>query len=250
MSSKIADQIARKQARIAAKLQKQAEKLAAKQQNAILRAARKQEKIKEKEVIKAVVARERQKMKATFEKKIKKTYHKHEVQSESLKNIIQVARRTQEMYPEGFTTKQITQKYIELHGRKNPYTLEDVDDKYDLHAGIRGLMYETSPSSEQHWFRYGIQKVREQVAPWIFANKKLAIVNNQFGWKVSTPEMSVARRQNKGLWTYMIDGSHAFYDWSEEKYGPLPTEEVLTEAAKNRRIGVRGSKKILEQQLN
>jgi len=120
--------------------------------------------------------------------------------------------------------------------------LEPVDEKYDIAAGIRGIMYETSPSSEQHWFRYGMQKVREQVAPWVFVNKQLAVVNDAFKWKVTTTDMAKARRRSKGLWSYMSSGSHAFYDWSLEEYGPLPTEEILKEAALGRKVGARGRK--------
>jgi len=166
------------------------------------------------------------------------------VQLKTLQYLIPVAKAIHKQYPNGFTTKQFSNFYISQHGRINPYTTEPLDttDKYDIHAAIRGIMYETSPSSAQHWFRYGMQKVREQIAPWVFANKQIAIVNDSFKWKITTKEIAKARYQNKGLWTFMANGSHAFYDWSVEEYGPLPTEEVLKEAAFGRKIGVRKRK--------
>ena len=40
----------------------------------------------------------------------------------------------------------------------------------------------------------------------------------------------------------MADGAHALYDWNEEVYGPLPTEDMLHSAALNRKQGTRGKK--------
>ena len=105
--------------------------------------------------------------------------HKYEVKRQSICNMIRVARSLDNQYPDGFTASQCVSKYIEMYGYINPYTLEKVSATYDIAAAIRGLMYETSPSSEQHWFRYGIRKTREQVAPWIFVNKELAINNTE-----------------------------------------------------------------------
>lgn len=205
-----------------------------------------QEKIKEKELILAIRAHEKEKLQNRAEKQLERKNRKYEIQTKTLTNLIPAARDASTKYPNGFTAKQFTNLYIQRYGNINPYTLEPVDNKYDIYAAIRGIMYETSPSSEQHWFRYGIQKVREQVAPWVFVNKELAIINDAFEWKVTTKDMVKARRQNKGLWNYMTTGSHAFYDWSTEKYGPLPTEEILKAAAVNRKVGVRGRSKHVE----
>lgn len=168
--------------------------------------------------------------------------YKYEIKDKSIAKMVQTAKALQREYPGGFTAKQLVKKYIELNGKINPYTLEVVDDKYDISAAIRGFMYETSPSSEQHWFRYGMQKVRDQVAPWLFYNKSLALVNNCFDWKVSTPEMSYYRRRNKGKWFIIDEGSNAYYSWDARKYGPLPSDEQLKNAS-NRKIGVRRGKK-------
>jgi hypothetical protein len=192
-----------------------------------------------KEGIKEGIRLERERVKTKEEKKVRRNKSKHEIHDNALRKMLQVADVIERTYPRGATAKDVTDAYVELHGRINPYTLEQAPESYNMCAAIRGFMYETSPSSEQHWFRYGVKKVREQVAPWIFANKELAKVNNEFEWKVSTPEMSSARRQNKGLWIIISKGSLAFYNWNEEKYGPLPTEDILIEASKNRKIGVR-----------
>lgn len=192
-----------------------------------------------KEGIKEGIQLERERAKNRQEKRIQRNKSKHEIHDNALRKMLQVADVIERTCPEGATAKDVTDAYVELHGRINPYTLELAPESYNMCAAIRGFMYETSPSSEQHWFRYGVKKVREQVAPWIFANKELAKVNNEFEWKVSTPEMSAARRQNKGLWIIISKGSLAFYNWNEEKYGPLPTEDILIRASKNRKIGVR-----------
>jgi len=206
------------------------------------REAKKRQKDREKETerrhrerVKAAIQCEREKNKKSMRKKF-------EVQTKTLTNLVPVAKKASQDYPDGFTAKQLTDMYIFRYGRINPYTLEAVDEGYDIHAAIRGIMEETSPSSAQHWFRYGIQKSDEQVAPWLFANKQLAIVNNAFGWKITTSEIAKARRQNKGKWIYMIEGGNARFDWPIEKYGPLPTEDVLKEAAIGRKVGVRGRK--------
>ena len=230
-------QEAKKEQKRAAKEQERAAKKAAKEQE---RAFKVSEKVKQKELILAIRAHEKEKLKARIEKQTLKKNRKYEIQTKTLANLIPAAKEASNQYPSGFTPRQFADIYISLYGKMNPYTLEPVDDKYDIYAAIRGIMYETSPSSEQHWFRYGMQKVREQVAPWVFFNKQLAIVNDAFEWKVTTREMAKSRRQNKGLWNYMTSGSHAFYDWSSQKYGPLPSEEILKAASMERKVGVRG----------
>jgi hypothetical protein len=195
-----------------------------------------------KDEVKTAIKAERCKQKEKNIKKIQKNKKKFEVQTKTLQNLVPIAKLANQTYPDGFTAKQLTELYIGQYGQISPYTLEEVDKDYDISASIRGIMEETSPSSAQHWFRYGCQKSEEQVAPWLFANKQLAIVNNNFGWKKTTSEMAKARRQNEGKWIYMIEGGNARFDWSIEKYGPLPTEDVLKEAAVGRKKGVRGRK--------
>jgi hypothetical protein len=124
-----------------------------------------------------------------------------------------------------------------LYPNINPYTLKQYCGCYDIGAAIRGLMYESSPSSQQHWFQYGYQKNREQVAPWLFANKNLASVNNDFNWKQTTSVIATARRQQKGFWQLIPDPS--LRDLPEE-YGKIPSAEILYEASQNRKKGAQG----------
>lgn len=202
----------------------------------------------EKIIEKKVIQKERENFIKKKLSKDKKQKEKYEIKDRSLSVMIRTAKRAELEYPNGFTTKQFCDLFKHINGSINPYTLQNVESDYDLNAAIRGFMYETSPSSEQHWFRYGIKKVREQVAPWIFANKNLAIVNDKFGWKdvKSNPEVLSERRKQKGLWVRIVEGSNAYYDWDNVKYGPLPQEEILEIASRNRKIGKRKRLLIIE----
>ena len=243
-----------KEAEKAEKLRlKEAEKLRLKEAEKLAKETEKAEKLRLKEAEKLRIKEAEKlakeavnvykcKQKEKNIKKIQKNKKKFEVQTKTLTNLVPIAKKANQDYPDGFTAKQLTDMYIVRYGRINPYTLEAVDEGYDIHAAIRGIMEETSPSSAQHWFRYGTQKSDEQVAPWLFANKQLAIVNNTFGWKITTSEIAKARRQNKGKWIHMIEGGNARFDWPIEKYGPLPTEDLLKQAAIGRKVGVRGRK--------
>ena len=195
---------------------------------------KKEENILKKKAFRQGVIAERERQK----KKSEKQSRKFEIQQEAIARMVRVAKILRQKYPEGFTIKQCISKYIECWGKINPYTGEPVEE-YDLHAAIRGFTYESSPSSEQHWFRYGTRKEAEQVSPCIFANKELATVNHRHGWESTTPEIAKQRRREKGLWRVIAE-PNALYDWPEDKYGPLPTKEMLKEASKDRKIGIRG----------
>jgi hypothetical protein len=137
----------------------------------------------------------------------------------------------------GFRAKEFTAKYTELYGKTNPYTGEPAEASYDLTAAIRGLMYECSPSSNQSWFRHGVGKKAEQVAPWLFYNKALAEFNDANGWKQWTETTSKGRE--RGTWFVLTEGSNARYDWQNEKYGPKPSGKQLAAAAIGRTLGWR-----------
>lgn len=183
--------------------------------------------------------RKRQREERQREREEQKEMAKIRIKERSIRKMVRTAKALQRECPDGFSPKQLVRKYIELNGEINPYTLESVRSDYDIDAAIRGFMYETSPSSQQHWFKYGIQKTRNEVAPWIFYNKELAMVNNRFDWKVSTPEMSAERRRCKGKWFVIENGPNAYYDWNTEIYGPLPTNAQLKNAS--RRMGFRSN---------
>jgi hypothetical protein len=226
----------KKQAKIEEKAKKKAEKETKRLLEKAALAAEKMKQKAEKEKQKIIEKAEKEK------RRLIEKQSKHEIGHEALSRLIQTAKRVTAKRPNGFSVRRFVKSYKKHNGKINPYTGEEVDENYDLAAAIRGIMYETSPSSQQHWFRYGMKKAREQIAPWIFANKELANTNHQYEWKVSTKEMTAARRRNKGLWVFMTDGAHALYDWNEEVYGPLPTEEMLQAATLNRKQGSRGKK--------
>ncbi len=194
-----------------------------------------------REAIKRAQIKTKAELKTIAKNARKKEEVKFEVNCRSPSMIIKTAKMTAEFFGNKFSCTNFCEVYISKNGYMNPYTLEEVDENYDLEAAIRGIMYETSPSSAQHWFRYGLSKKREQIAPWLFYNKSLAIVNNAHGWKVSDSELKKAQRNNLGSWSYMEEGSQAFYDWDEDKYGPLPTKDVLKAATVGRKVGTRGN---------
>ena len=248
------DKLSVKEDKMEAKAIKQAEKEALKVAEKEAKKEAKAIKQAEREIIKKIKDAERAGMikgkqmerERLLKNQLKKQV-KHEIHEKALSKMVKVAKQLERDNPDGFTITQCVNEYIKQHGKINPYTLELIEEgsKYDISAAIRGFIYETSPSSSQHWFRYGYKKVREQVAPWIFANKELAMINENYGWVATTPGMASDKRNNIGKWRMIIDGSIAYYDWDMEKYGPLPSEDVLTLAETNRKKGVRKGKPIL-----
>lgn len=86
-----------------------------------------------------------------------------------------------------FKIEEFVTKYKRMYGNTNPHTLKDVDVNYNLDASIRSKFYELSPSSQQHWYRYGtFHDVPQRM---LFVNKELAKVNDMFQWKKTTPEL-------------------------------------------------------------
>jgi hypothetical protein len=73
----------------------------------------------------------------------------------------------------------------------------------------------------------------------LFANKELALVNNAFDWKTSTPAQKSAQRRHRGMWTSLPPDSRATYD--ANLFGPIPDEATLDQASVGRKIGRRGS---------
>jgi hypothetical protein len=243
IAAKVLKEAAREHKRALEKQAKSEEKAKKKTEKETKRLLEKAALVAEKIQRKAEIEKQKIIEKSEKEKKrLIEKQSKHEISPQALSNLIRTAKRVAAKRPNGFSVRRFVKTYIKRNGRINPYTLEEVEPEYDLAAAIRGIMYETSPSSQQHWFRYGMKKAREQIAPWVFANKELATTNHQYEWKVATKEMTAARRRNKGLWMFMPDGAHALYDWNEEVYGPLPTEELLQAAAVNRKQGARGKK--------
>jgi hypothetical protein len=191
-----------------------------------------QERLKKKEEKESI---KQSREKALRRVKIEKVNRKFQIKQKSLNRIYATGCAMNK--EEGFSISGFTKKYIQMHGLVNPYTSEmlEPDTTYDLDAAIRGLIYECSPSSNQHWFRYGVQQKALDVGPWFFVNKQLALINNYFGWNKVTHEQLSAQRQIRGKWK-MFDHSVI---WSDEEFGPLPTEEQLIAAQRGRKVGVR-----------
>jgi hypothetical protein len=171
-----------------------------------------------------------------IEKKNKKSEAK-KIREDRMKEVGEMLMRE---HPHGFSASIFTNKFREIYGNMNVWTGELNDNDYDTNAGIRSLLYEMSPSSSQHWFKYGIGHKEKEVAKWYFINKSLAILNNKYEWKNTTAGTGRGGRKEKGNWIYQPYLFKEF--WSVENYGPLPTEEMLVNAKLGRRIGVRGAK--------
>lgn len=236
-AEKLAEKERIKAEKLAAKEQGKAEKLAEKKRNKVI----KLHKLMLKKAFEAGIKEGKKQSKINLQKKMQQQEAKFEIKKESITKLVQVARALSAENPgKGFQITEIAEKYIELHGKINPYSTELAEDGYDVRAAIRGIVYESSPSSTQHWFRFGQKKETTQICPWIFANKQLAIVNNDYEWRKTTDEMVSARRNCHGLW-YCIDEPHSEYCWNEKKYGPLPTKTQLDAAEElgERVIGVR-----------
>jgi hypothetical protein len=236
------------------KAEKIALKAAEKSKKLALKAAKKEAEKTEKGKKKALKAAEKAAEKAKKlenrlinkgKKLAREEGHKYEIREESITNLIVLGRQLDGENPtnQNYSIDVICEKYIELFGRINPYNLKPpANDEYDLKGAIRGIIYESSPSSMQHWFRYGKKKLARQVSPWIFANKNLAISNNKFNWRKTDKEMATDKKKNIGVW-FLIKDANLEFCWDEDKYGPKPTQEQLDEAEESgeRVEGVRKS---------
>jgi hypothetical protein len=140
-----------------------------------------------------------------------------------------------EKYPDGFTAEQAGSLFIREYGLIAPFTGKSIEDPVAVCAGVRSLISEMSPSSCQHWFKYGSRCSDGDVAPWHFVNKELAIMNNELGWTKTL--VGTGRAGNRGLWKF--EPVLRRDTWSVSLYGPLPTEDQLDAARAGRLIGVR-----------
>ena len=240
---KKASQLAAKEAKIQAKLVAKEERNQAK---LVAKEAKKAEReIEKKQRREAIVLIRQQtrhdKMVLKEQERMAKIAAKNAAKQELKDNAFNRMRRVQSLMPTEYTVKQFCEMYIQHFGRINPYKGTPIleGDKYDLYAGIRGLLYELSPSSTQHWFQYGQQKNVKELGPWLFANKELALVNNAFEWKTSTTAQKSAQRRHKGIWTSLHVDSESTFDTN--LFGPIPDKATLEQASVGRKIGRRGS---------
>jgi len=239
-----AEKIALKAVKKAKKDAEKVEKLALKAVEKVRKNAEKAEKIEKEKLRKNGIKEGKELQKRIYKKKMEKEEGKFEIKRDAFMKIFKVAEQLDIENPDqGYTINNIVEKYIELHGHITPYKMMRLlEDNYDINAAIRAIVYESSPSSMQHWFRYGKRKSARKVCPWIFANKNLAIINNKYNWRKTTNEMTTDKKNDTGLWYYIKERDIEF-SWKEDKYGPLPSREQLIAAEESgeRVIGVRNN---------
>ena len=220
-----------------------AEKLALKAVEKVRKNAEKAEKIEKEKLRKNGIKEGKELHKRIYKKKMEKEEGNFEIKRDAFMKIFKVAQQLDIETPnQGYTINNIVEKYIELHGHITPYKMMRPLEDYDINAAIRAIVYESSPSSMQHWFRYGKRKSARKVCPWIFANKNLAIINNKYNWRKTTNKMTTDKKNDTGLWYYIKERDIEF-SWKEDKYGPLPSREQLIAAEESgeRVIGVRNN---------
>jgi hypothetical protein len=157
---------------------------------------------------------------------------------EAFNRMIQVGIALHKTHLVGFTTAQFVEKFKQIYGNINAWSGDTNPEDYDGDASIRSLIYEMSPSSAQHWFKYGIKKNSYQVAPWAFVNKKLAELNDKYQWMITTK--GTCRAKSKGTWKFVFHLSRE--SWDNELFGPLPDEHTLLNAKNQRKIGKQNQK--------
>lgn len=192
--------------------------------------------VKEEERERAKQERERARLAKEEERdreKRRRIHTKETQRFEAFNRMIQVGIALHKTHIDGFTTGQFVEKYKQVYGNMNAWTGEVNPDGYDGDAGIRSLIYEMSPSSAQHWFKYGMKKNSYQVAPWSFVNKQLADLNHQYQWMVTTK--GTGRAKSKGTWKFVFHLSR--HNWDNLLYGQLPDDHTLFNATNLRKIG-------------
>lgn len=95
-----------------------------------------------------------------------------------------------------------------------------------------------SPSSMQHYFKYGKCHSSGLNTPICFVNKELANKNNEYAWtKVDGAGTGRNVKEVKRSWHFVGNLDKGI--WNIELYGPLPSVEQLMEASEGRAVGDR-----------
>jgi hypothetical protein len=95
-----------------------------------------------------------------------------------------------------------------------------------------------SPSSCQHWFKFGKVVLNGLTNPICFVNKQLANVNRNAGWeKVSGAGTGRNTINVRNHWHFVpnLDKDH----WNATDYGALPSKDILNAARTSRVAGDR-----------
>lgn len=203
-----------------------------------LRAKDERERAKEQRTREKENARNAKAQQLEREKRLR-IHEKETKRFEAFNRMVQVGIALHKTHLDGFTTAQFVEKFKQIYGNINAWSGVVNPEDYDGDASIRSLIYEMSPSSAQHWFKYGIKKNSYQVAPWSFVNKKLADLNHEYEWMVTTA--GTGRAKSKGTWKFVFHLSRD--NWDNELFGPLPEEDTLLKAINQRKIGKQNQKK-------
>jgi len=186
-----------------------------------------------------IAKEERARAKEDREREKRNRIHEKETKRfEAFNRMIQVRIALHKTHLDGFTTAQFVEKFKQIYGNINAWSGVVNPEDYDGDASIRSLIYEMSPSSAQHWFKYGMKKNSYQVAPWSFVNKKLADLNHEYQWMVTTA--GTGRAKSKGTWKFVFHLSRD--NWDNESFGHLPDEHTLLKAINQRKIGKQNQK--------
>jgi len=140
--------------------------------------------------------------------------------------------------PDGWSCDDFTAIMLRILDGQNIWTKAPNYEDYDFSASIRSLVYEMSPSSMQHYFKYGKCHGNGLDTPICFVNKDLANKNNEYAWtKVDGVGTGRNVKEVKRSWHFVGDLDKLV--WNPHLYGPLPSVEQLMEASEGRAVGDR-----------
>jgi hypothetical protein len=135
----------------------------------------------------------------------------------------------QKMKPGGWCAQDFTSIVVFIFGKSNIWHSNRNTVTHDDEASVRSLLYEMSPSSCQHWFKFGKVALTGLVNPICFVNKQLADVNADAGWaKVSGAGTGRNTIDVRNHWHFVptLDKEN----WNTAAHGALPSENVLNMA--------------------
>ena len=154
--------------------------------------------------------------------------------------MIAVGVHLEQARPNGWSLDDFTAVATAILGKINIWTHGINTDNHDDKASIRSSVYEMSPSSCQHWFKYGIRHSSGLNNPICFVNRELANLNSDHEWqKVNGVGTGRNITQVRNNWHFVpnLDKDH----WNNILYGPLPSVQILEQAQVTRTVGDRAS---------
>jgi hypothetical protein len=144
------------------------------------------------------------------------------------------------MKPNGWCAQDFTSIVVFIFGKSNIWHSNRNTVTHDDEASVRSLLYEMSPSSCQHWFKFGKVSLTGLATPICFVNKLLADVNAEAGWaKVSGVGTGRNTLDVRNHWHFVptLDKEN----WNTAAHGALPSENVLNAAHVGRVAGDRAA---------